>query len=387
MGELPVQLSLREPDEIFDLIFQGPLEPRPWLSLLECLRKRLRCDAAAISLRPSKVGMAPKTIWSRDDAASDVELEQLVLQVASLGRANPVGEALKASGDILRLSDILDPAGVANHPYCRLMMEPFDLKFQIGMRIVERAGWVAHLGFFNREDKGDFDDDHVRFLKTICPYMERSLEVYARLKRSETEKRIFEDSLDRLMIGAFILDGSGKVIETNRIGELILLNKSMLSIVGGQLCMSKSVDNQKFRAVVAAALSSRSQGTPSPFVDAIRLEHSPDNNIGILVRSVQSIDSYTNDSMPCVVVYISGWPKNPGSTPHAFIGELFGLTPSEAKLALLLSNGTPIPDAAHQLGITEISARTNLKRIFAKTGISRQVDLVRLILRSVAILA
>ena len=380
-------MQLAQPDEIFDLIFQGPLESRPWQGLLECLRKRLPCEAAAISLRPSKIGIAPKTIWSRGDNASDAELAQLVGQVATLGRANPVGEALKASGEILRLSDLLAPEAIAAHPYCQLMMAPFDLKFQIGMRIVERAGWVAHLGFFNRPEQGNFGEQHIRFLRAICPYMERSLEIYARLKRSETEKRIFEDSLDRLMIGAFILDGSGKVIETNRIGDLILLNKSILSVVGGQLCMAKSADNQKFRAVVATALAERSKGAPSLFVDAIRLEHLPDSNIGILVRSVQSIDSYTNDSMPCVVVYVSGWPKNPGSTPHAFIGELFGLTPSEAKLALLLSNGATIPDAAQQLGITEISARTNLKRIFAKTGISRQVDLVRLILRSVAILA
>jgi DNA-binding CsgD family transcriptional regulator len=347
----------------------------------------LPCDAAAVSLRPSKIGVAPRTIWSRSDSASNTDLEQIVLQIATLGRANPVGEALKASGEILRLSDILDAEGLANHPYYKLMMEPFELQFQIGMRIVERAGWVAHLGFFNRKEKGDFGEGHVRFLKTICPYMERSLEVYARLKRSETEKRIFEDSLDRLMIGAFILDGSGKVIETNRIGDLILLNKSILSIVGGQLCMSKSADNQKFRSIVTTALSSRAQGAVSPFVDAIRLEHPPDSNIGILIRSVQSIEPHASDSMPCVVVYVSGWPKTTGSTPHAFVGELFGLTPSEAKLALLLSNGTTIPDAAQQLGITEISARTNLKRIFAKTGISRQVDLVRLILRSVAILA
>jgi DNA-binding CsgD family transcriptional regulator len=379
-------VQLAQPDEIFERIFQGPLEARPWQALLDCVRGRLPCDAAAISLRPSKIGLAPKTIWSRSDSASDAELEQIVLQVAALGRANPVGEALKASGEILRLSDILSPQEIANHPYCKLMMESFDLKYQIGMRIVERAGWIAHLGFFNRADKGDFGDDCVRFLKTICPHMERSLEIYARLKRSESEKRIFEDSLDRLMIGAFILDGSGKVIETNRIGELILLNKSILSIVGGQLCMAKSADNQKFRSVVATALSSRAQGEQSPFVDAIRLEHLPDN-IGILVRSVQSIDSYASSSMPWVVVYVSGWPKPTGSTPHAFISELFGLTPAEAKLALLLSNGTTIPDAAQQLGITEISARTNLKRIFAKTGISRQVDLVRLILRSVAILA
>ena len=380
-------MEFKPPDEIFDLAYQGPLEARPWLGLLECLRHRLECDATAISLRPSQLGIAPKTIWSRRDGVADSELERLVLQVALAGHANPVGEALRSSGDVLRLSDVLGATPVETHPYCRVMMTPFGFRFQIGMRIVERAGWVAHLGFFNTPARGDFGAEHIRLLKALCPHMERALEIYARLKRSESEKRIFEDSLDRLMIGAFILDGHGKIIEANRVGELILIGRSVFSIIDDRLCMSRSMHNKRFQSTLAAALTSHAQDPTTPFVDAIRFQDTPEGDIGILVRSVQAIDPYTSKSLPCAVVYVSGWPKSTHSTRYGFVGELFGLTPSEAKLALLLAEGVTIPDAAQQLGITEISARTNLKRIFAKTGITRQVDLVRLILRSVAILA
>jgi DNA-binding CsgD family transcriptional regulator len=44
-------------------------------------------------------------------------------------------------------------------------------------------------------------------------------------------------------------------------------------------------------------------------------------------------------------------------------------------------------EAAADMGVTESSIRTYSKRIFAKTGISRQTELVRLILKSVAPLA
>jgi DNA-binding CsgD family transcriptional regulator len=60
----------------------------------------------------------------------------------------------------------------------------------------------------------------------------------------------------------------------------------------------------------------------------------------------------------------------------------FGLTPAEAKLATLLYNGGNVRQAAEQLGITEGSARQYIRRIFGKTQSSRQVDMIRMIGRS-----
>jgi DNA-binding CsgD family transcriptional regulator len=62
----------------------------------------------------------------------------------------------------------------------------------------------------------------------------------------------------------------------------------------------------------------------------------------------------------------------------------FKLTPAQARLALLLHNGASVKKAAEQLGITEGSARQYLRRIFAKTGTNRQIDLIREIAWTIA---
>ena len=49
----------------------------------------------------------------------------------------------------------------------------------------------------------------------------------------------------------------------------------------------------------------------------------------------------------------------------------------------LVGSGTPPRDAAERLGITEETARTVLKRVFAKVGISRQSDLTALLAKAV----
>jgi len=67
--------------------------------------------------------------------------------------------------------------------------------------------------------------------------------------------------------------------------------------------------------------------------------------------------------------------------------ELFGLSTTEARLALRLAEGRTLAEAAVEIPITLESARTYSKRIFAKTGTARQADLVRVLLKSVATLA
>ena len=58
---------------------------------------------------------------------------------------------------------------------------------------------------------------------------------------------------------------------------------------------------------------------------------------------------------------------------------LFDLTPAEARLAGTIAAGSRPRDAAVQLGVTEESARTTLKRVFLKTGVYRQAELVALL--------
>ena len=69
------------------------------------------------------------------------------------------------------------------------------------------------------------------------------------------------------------------------------------------------------------------------------------------------------------------------------LGQLFDLIPSEARLALALSRGMTIAEAAADLGLTVESARTYSKRIYAKTGARGQADLVRFLHRSVLAIA
>ena len=63
--------------------------------------------------------------------------------------------------------------------------------------------------------------------------------------------------------------------------------------------------------------------------------------------------------------------------------ELLRLTLAEARVAALVGTGRPPAEAAAQLGIAEETARTTLKHVFAKVGISRQSELAALLTKFV----
>ncbi len=66
--------------------------------------------------------------------------------------------------------------------------------------------------------------------------------------------------------------------------------------------------------------------------------------------------------------------------PPGILRELYRLSDAEARLSWRLANGETLEEIATAEGSSRETVRSQLKRIFAKTGTSRQAELVRLIL-------
>ncbi|MBI5279305.1 MAG: helix-turn-helix transcriptional regulator [Burkholderiales bacterium] len=73
------------------------------------------------------------------------------------------------------------------------------------------------------------------------------------------------------------------------------------------------------------------------------------------------------------------------SAPEApeplILGECFGLTAAESRVAAALASGHTVKGIAHSAGTSPATTRTHLRRILAKVGVRRQADLVGLLCR------
>lgn len=373
-------------DEIIIEIYKGPLEENPWSSFLRALRCRLNCDITGMSLIPGQVGNKPHIELNRSSLVSVEVAREIARAHPGLVHLDLLGNALKEPGDIFTLDEISPWNELKNNEFYLKVLKPNGIRYQLGMCFGEPSGWQCHLGILNGEDKSDFGETEKVFLRAIRPYLELSLEFYALIRLKEMEKEIYETTLDRLTVATFILNGKGHVICSNSTARTLLSGSSDLAINQGKLYLTHITSNNCFQAIISQALLFHQQNPADTFVDALSIEVQNGENMGLLVRSVSTDQIHQSEASPCVIIYLDQTDRQ-RMPKEKFVAQLLGLTPSEASLAILLSQGFTLVESASLLGITENSVRTYVKNIFSKTGISRQTDLVRLILKSVALLA
>ena len=72
-------------------------------------------------------------------------------------------------------------------------------------------------------------------------------------------------------------------------------------------------------------------------------------------------------------------PERIAEPDHALVQDLFGLTNTEAQIAVRLARCLDVRQLAEGLSISTATVRTHLQHVFDKTDTHRQAELVRLL--------
>ena len=343
-------------------LYAGVLEANPWQTFACNLRAWLDCDAAGLTFRQARADAPSISLWDCRDPMSDQVLREAALQRSRFGHLDPLAQALTRSGDILNIDDVIDREMLVETIYYREFLQPYQLEYQLAMCIAEPGGWTCHLGLTNGPTQRNFNERDKQYLHEL--------------------RQIYRDALNKLAIGTIILNRAGRVLDVSQAAQDMIDKCSSLSLIDDQVVPARAEQRYTLRRMIAAAAAWSEQRRSGAFVDMLRMEDQHNQHLGLVVRSSPSAPWYPSETGPSVIVHLSGIDDR--STLESVVARLFGLTASEALLATRLADGLTISEAAVELGLTESSARTYSKRIFSKTGTSRQVELVRLVLKSVA---
>ena len=88
-----------------------------------------------------------------------------------------------------------------------------------------------------------------------------------------------------------------------------------------------------------------------------------------------------------LVIGFCRFPDESQNRSPALLADLLGISRREAELAVLVSQGRSLKEAGARMGLTEETARTYSKQLYAKLGLRGQAELVRLVCDSGAALA
>jgi DNA-binding CsgD family transcriptional regulator len=381
---MPVTTPLLPTDELIELVYNGPLEPTPWHDFLAALGRRMRCRSAGLTLRLSRLGRPPLVIWGDPPSIDDEEARRIRAVHAELGDLDPLRNALSKPGDIHTLDEIISRDALEQSEFYRRILKPYGIEHALGMYISEPGGWEGNVGLINGADAPGFTDADRAMLLQLRPHLERALALFANHQRHRSELEALTETLDRLTLSTFILDDRGRVLRRNGAAQALLRDGRVLRLADERLRLVNRADDARLAAVIDKALAVRARSSEESFVDALRVRDADEENLGVLVRTVGRSVPFLSEPAPALIVHVSGSAE--ARPVERLVMQLFDLTPSEAQLATLLASGLTIAESAERLGLTENTTRTYSKIIFSKTGVGRQADLIRLILRSVAVL-
>ncbi|MCP1547881.1 MULTISPECIES: helix-turn-helix transcriptional regulator [Methylorubrum] len=217
--------------------------------------------------------------------------------------------------------------------------------------------------------EGDFGPQVLSALNGLRPHLARAALLSARLEmeRVTTTTR----TLEALGLPAAVLGSGGRVIDANP--SLVAMMPHTLSDQPLRLAVVDPAADRLLREAVAQ--SAQPQAMP---VRSIPIAASGERPPVIL--HLVPIRGAAHDVFVRARFVLIATPVVAQDVPSADVVQgLFDLTPAEARLAALIGAGDAPAPAAAKLGITPSTARSVLRRIFQKTGVSRQAELVGLL--------
>ncbi len=270
------------------------------------------------------------------------------------------------------LDELLDPTDALQKAFYEQAMLPHGLINTRTIRVAEPGGIDLWLGCSGGKNIGATTG---ALLTALAPHLRIALHSFAALERERFRSAVTGQAFDRLKMGWLSLDAGCRIIDaTDNVEQLFkwgtLLRRGRY---GRFVPASPTIDRQ------LTALLKQYASHPDARPQAFNLSKDP--WVEMLVTPVQS-PVFSGSKTPVAIVYVSGDRRSQADRCEQLV-DLFGLLPSEARLAWMLAQATSIAEAAEAVGLTVETARNYSKKIYAKTGARGHAELVRIILTSV----
>jgi len=249
------------------------------------------------------------------------------------------------------------------------------LRYFVGSPLFETCRYHFMWSFQRTPSQGHVQAEEVELFRLLKPHVERALRITDQLSSLQRDARSSSAVLEGLPNAVFTLDRHGNVLTVNAAGAALLAGPDGLQMRDGKLLTWMTSEQCRLERAIADAAAS------PPVAGQVFVRLSRGHNDTALAAFVAPLNIADEEllTLNAKVLVIIHDTDARGCAKTEMLTSLYGLTDAEARLASALSGGHSIESAAALLNIRPATARSELKSVFRKTGVSRQQDLVRLL--------
>ena len=233
---------------------------------------------------------------------------------------------------------------------------------------------------WNLGDPADSDGwgaSRIAMVSRLAPHVRQFVSLRQALVRAEARAATVTGLLDNSRVGVVHLDRRGRILEINDRAGDILRNGDGLSDRDGTLRARAPADQARLERLVGGALPAFNAPPVSGSIVLRRSPVLPPFVVHVKPVAVPQPDYAARHVAALVLIAEPG--RRHRIDPEVVAATL-ELTPGETQVAVGLAEGKSVRAMAEATGRTEGAIYRHLKHIYRKQSISRQADLVRLVL-------
>ena len=364
-------------ERLVDEIYAAALDPSRWPGVMEAVADEIGALQACLT-RLSHVDGDGEGIVARIDPAS-VQAFYEYYRTKNVFTLVDDFDAWKRGWrpTIVTTADMMPIEEYQRSEYFNDFMRPQDAGATLHVRLDLSDTTSAAIAFGRAIRKGEFETRSFETAQRLQPHLIRAYRMGRLLAGVAGVSQDLVRALEATDQPILVVGHDGGLFHANSAGEQLLREKKGLTVLGGRLIAQATDAHARLGELIEAATrigEVRSGGAfslPRPagrFPLAVRVTP--------LAGQPSPIFGRPRMALVCVTDLDTGV-----HAPEDELREMFGLTQAEARLAGAVFDGLALPEAAERFGVSINTVRFQLARVFDKTGVSRQAELVKLMMR------
>jgi len=368
-----------------DLIYETAVDPSLWSPVHERFANAMGGVGAALLWHHQVTGEG-------SGLSARVDPKALQLYFGRFAAINPIrppiermreGMANFTPGIILDEDNITKEALVKTEFY-NDFMRLFDFHSTLSVGLAAEGFVGGTVDVMRPLRFGAFNEQEIGLAGRLQPHFIRAFALGRKLAATRGLARATAEILDRSPHGLFLLGHEGRIRHVNRAGEAIAAGCRDLAIVAGRLVATAPDAARRLDCLISQA----SSADPERRAGGSLALTSPDRRLplSVLVTPLRSERTPMFMGEPGVLVCVTDLEAGE-ALPAQRMRDLFGLSRAETRVAMALFEGLDPRGAGERLGLSFYTVRGHLARIFEKTQTHGQVELARLMMRTIGLAA
>jgi DNA-binding CsgD family transcriptional regulator len=298
--------------------------------------------------------------------------------------SNPrIGPAMAATvGTWMHCHQHFDESYVAQSRFYQEFLIPHGGRYLSSAKLVENEETVFMIGLMRGQGSAPLSDADWPLLSTIQRQARDAMLDFLHLRRTLADTGIARELLARFERPMLAIDETRGIWHHNPAADALLGRGELLRERAGLLHIS----DLKADAALTEALHHLNLGaqeaTEATRRQVVRMERADGKPLLLLLSALRPEHSMHAFGPKPVALVIAHTPGESGAVLDPLVvAECFDFTPAEARVATLLAGGSSIEEIASRQHTSVATVRTQAQRAIEKAGVTRQVDLVRVILQ------